>query len=239
MDVEKKPFFILGLTGSIGSGKSTVSSLFLKLNIPVWDADATVHKLYSKGGKAVPLIEELFPSAVIDEEVHRPTLGRLVLGNEEAIKKLESLIHPLVSEDRLAFLKEHYGANNCHLVVLDIPLLYETKVETLMDAVLVVTASYDVVSRRVLQRPGMTAEKLSIIWARQMPSEEKCRRADFVIDTSLSDLEHTRQQIEGIVADIQSEIQSRLGRANELEEEASEPKNWRQRWGRAIERVNE
>ena len=172
---------ILGLTGSIGMGKSATADLFRARGVPVHDSDACVHALYR--GKAAPLIESVFPGSVKDGVVDRPLLGQMVLGDVQAIKKLEAIVHPLVAEERDAFLKKA-AADGIPVVVLDIPLLFEIGAERLVDAVVVVTAPETVQKSRVLVRPGMTPERFEAIVARQIPDAEKRRRAHFIIDTS-------------------------------------------------------
>ncbi len=173
--------FILGLTGSIGMGKSTTAALFQARGIPVHDADATVHALYR--GRAVPLIAAVFPDAVRDGVVDRPSLSAAVLGKPEAMARLEAIIHPLVREDEASFL---YGCRQrgAGLAVLDVPLLLETGGESRCDAVLVVSAPEAVQRARVLARTGMTPERLNAILARQMPDAQKRARAHFIVDTS-------------------------------------------------------
>jgi dephospho-CoA kinase len=173
--------FVLGLTGSIGMGKSATAEIFRRLGVPVHDADATVHELYR--GPAAPLIGAAFPGIVKDGAVDRAALSARVVGDGEAMHKLESIVHPLVRAWRLAFL-EAAAAHGAKIVVVDIPLLYETGAETEVDAVLVVTAPETVQKQRIAARPGMTPEKLATIMAKQMPDSEKRRRADFIIDTS-------------------------------------------------------
>jgi dephospho-CoA kinase len=182
---------ILGLTGSIGMGKSTTAQMFRDAGAPVHDADASVHALYA--GKAAPLVEIAFPGTVIDGVVDRGKLGACVIGNPEAMKKLESIIHPLVAEERNAFLAsaEQSGAA---VVVLDIPLLYETGGEKHCDYVAVVTTSPDEQKRRVLAREGMTSEKFDKILASQVPDSIKRQRADFIIETT-DGLEVARKQV--------------------------------------------
>lgn len=190
---------VLGLTGSIGMGKSTVSThLRDVLGVPVLDADAVVHELYAAGGDAVGPVGEAFPGSVVDGAVSRPELGKHVVGNEENMKRLEAIVHPLVEAKRRAFLEEQRAAG-APLVVLDIPLLYESKLEGVCDAVAVVSTGDAAVQReRVLARPGMTSEKLDAILARQVPDEEKRRRADHVIDTSTS-IEATTAAVDELV----------------------------------------
>jgi len=172
--------FVLGLTGSIGMGKSATADLFRKLGVPVHDADATVHRLYR--GRAAPLIEKAFPGTVADVAVDRTRLGAAVLDNPERLKQLEAIVHPLVREEEENFLARVSAL--APIAVLDIPLLFETGGETRCDATLVVTAPPSVQRQRVLARPGMTAEKFSAILTKQMPDAEKRARAHFLVDTS-------------------------------------------------------
>jgi dephospho-CoA kinase len=171
--------FVLGLTGSIGMGKSATADLFRKLGVPVHDADATVHRLYR--GRAAPLIEKAFPGTVADGAVDRAKLGAAVLDSPERMRQLEAIVHPLVREEEEAFLAR---VSALPIVVLDIPLLFETGGEARCDAALVVTAPGSVQRERVLARPGMTAEKFSAILAKQMPDADKRARAHFLVDTS-------------------------------------------------------
>jgi dephospho-CoA kinase len=186
---------ILGLTGSIGMGKSTTAAMFRDLGVPVHDSDATVHRLYS--GAAAPLIEAAFPGVVEGRTVNRALLGQRVLGNAEAMQRLEAIVHPLVREQEQAFLKAA-AASRAPVAVIDIPLLFETKGESRVDAIAVVTASPEVQRQRVLARPGMNDERLRQILARQMPDAEKRRRAHFVVDTGRG-LDHARQQVRDIL----------------------------------------
>jgi dephospho-CoA kinase len=172
--------FVLGLTGSIGMGKSATAAIFRRLGVPVHDADAAVHRLY--GGRAAPLIEKAFPGTVSDGVVDRVKLGSAVLGSPARLKELEAIVHPLVREEEEAFLKKAAGLSP--IAVLDIPLLFETGGERRCDAVLVVTAPGSVQRQRVLARPGMTEEKFNAILAKQMPDGEKRARAHFLADTS-------------------------------------------------------
>jgi dephospho-CoA kinase len=188
--------FILGLTGSIGMGKSTTAGLFQARGIPVHDADATVHALYR--GRAVPLIAAAFPDAIRDGAVDRPSLWAAVLGKPEAMARLEAIIHPLVREEEEAFLRRCREKGQ-GLAVLDVPLLLETGGEGRCDAVLVVSAPAEVQRARVLARAGMTPERLDAILARQMPDARKRARAHFIVDTS-RDVMAAGRQVGSILA---------------------------------------
>jgi dephospho-CoA kinase len=187
--------FILGLTGSLGMGKSTTAKFFAEEGVPVHDADAAVHRLYE--GEAVPLIEAAFPGATGAGKVDRDKLGKRVLGDAAAIKKLEGIVHPLVRAAEERFLAEaaHSGAK---VAVLDIPLLFETGGEKRCDAVVVVSAPAEVQRQRALERPGMSEEKLRAILANQMPDVEKRARADFIVDSGQG-YEHARAQVRDIL----------------------------------------
>ncbi|BBE73384.1 dephospho-CoA kinase [Oharaeibacter diazotrophicus] len=171
---------VLGLTGSIGMGKSTTAEMFRARGVPVFDADATVHALYA-GPLAAP-VEAAFPGTTVNGAVDRAALGRRVLGDAEALRRLEAIVHPAVRAAERAFLEDARTAG-ATVAVLDIPLLYETGREADVDRVLVVGAAPEIQRARVLARPGMTAEKFEAILARQLPDAEKRRRADHVIDT--------------------------------------------------------
>jgi len=171
--------FLLGLTGSIGMGKSTTAQMFRDEGVPVWDADAVVHKLYAESGAAVPVIAKRYPQVVIDGAVSRDRLKALISADPIVLSQIEDMVHPLVAEDRAAFLALHPNA----LVLLDIPLLYETKADLWLDAVVVVTAPSDVQRARVLERGSMTEDQFEMILSKQIPDAEKCARADFVIET--------------------------------------------------------
>ena len=192
---------LVGLTGSIGMGKSETAKMFAAEGIPVYDADAAVHKLYAKGGAAVEPIGAAFPDAIIDGAVDRAALSKAVLGNPEAFKKLESVIHPLVAKVQLDWLaaRREEGAR---IVVLDIPLLFETGGETRVDKVVVVSAPAHVQRARVLARPDMSEQKLDAIVAKQVPDEVKRAKADFVVDSSQG-LEHARQQVRAIIKELE------------------------------------
>ncbi len=175
----------IGLTGSIGMGKSTALKMFGDLGAAVWDADDAVHRLYAEGGAAVPLIGEAFPGVVADGAVDRTKLAKIVLGDQEKLKDLEAIVHPLVAQDRFGFMTEAAAAG-ASAVVLDIPLLFENGSEAFFDAVVVVSAPAEVQRARVLARSGMTEEKLAAILAQQMPDAEKRARADYVISSDQS-----------------------------------------------------
>ena len=186
---------IIGLTGSIGMGKSTVASMFAAEGVPVFDADATVHRLQAAGGRLVPAIAAAFPDAVVDGAIDRAKLGAAVFGDDAAIKRLESIVHPAVAEERAAFLAHNTGG----LVVFDVPLLFETGGDRRVDCIVVVTAAPEVQRARVLARPGMTPEKFATILGRQTPDAEKRARADHVIFTD-TDLSETRAQVRAVIA---------------------------------------
>jgi dephospho-CoA kinase len=173
--------FVLGLTGSLGMGKSTTARFFAEEGVPLHDADAAVHRLYE--GEATPLIEAAFPGTTSGGRVNRDKLAKKVLGDSAAIKKLETIIHPLVGRAEARFLDEA-ARKDAAVVVLDIPLLFETGADRRCDAVVVVSAPADVQRARAFERPGMTEEKFQAILAKQMPDAEKRARADFVVDTS-------------------------------------------------------
>jgi dephospho-CoA kinase len=187
---------ILGLTGSIGMGKSTVAKMFADEGVPMFDADAAVHRLQGPEGALVEDIEAHFPGTTGPEGVNRGALAERVLGEPEALRRLEALVHPAVAREREAFLAEHASAP---LVVLDIPLLFETGGSARVDKIVVVSAPAEVQRERVLSRPGMTAEKFELILARQLPDPEKRARADFVISTQ-GPLDATRRAVRRILA---------------------------------------
>lgn len=172
---------ILGLTGSIGMGKSTTAKLFAEAGVPVYDADATVHRLYE--GEAVPAIEAAFPGTTADGKVDRARLSARVVHDPAAMKQLEGIVHPMLGASRQKFLDdaEQSGAP---VAVVDVPLLFETGGEKRVDAVVVVTTTPEIQRQRILARDNMTGEKLAAILARQLPDAEKRKRADFVVDTS-------------------------------------------------------
>jgi dephospho-CoA kinase len=188
---------ILGLTGSIGMGKSTTSKMFQAQGVPVYDSDAAVHALYATGGAAVAPVEAAFPGVVVDGAIDRTKLSAAVMGNSEALAVLESIVHPLVGAHRIGFF-EDAQAQGADIVVLDVPLLYETGGDKKVDKVVVVSASAELQRERVLARPGMDATKFEAILARQTPDAEKRARADFVIDTGQG-LAAARQQVRDIL----------------------------------------
>ena len=189
---------ILGLTGSIGMGKSTTAKLFAEAGVPVYDADASVHQLYE--GEAAPAIEAAFPGTTANGKVDRAKLSARVVHDQAAIKQLEQIVHPMLGASRQKFFADAEAAK-APVVVLDIPLLFETGGETRVDAVVVVSTSPELQRERVLARGTMDQAKLDAIIAKQMPDAEKRKRADFVVDTSHG-LEPVRAQIKHILAEV-------------------------------------
>ncbi|AZO17658.1 dephospho-CoA kinase [Mesorhizobium sp. M2A.F.Ca.ET.043.05.1.1] len=189
---------VLGLTGSIGMGKSATAKMFAEAGVPVHDSDETVHRLYA--GKAAPLVEAAFPGTTEAGVVDRVKLASQVLGDPAALKKLESIIHPLVRADADAFLARHRAAG-APLAVLDIPLLFETGGRNRVDKVVVVTASPEIQRERVLARPGMGEEKFLSILAKQVPDAEKRRQADFIIDTGQG-FDAARRAVEAVIGEL-------------------------------------
>ena len=192
--------FLLGLTGSIGMGKSTTAAMFAEEGCAVWDADAAVHRLYAAGGDAVPAFQKIFPEAIIDGAVSRPKLKDIIAADPSALKQIEQIVHPLVGQDRATFLSKA----SADIIVLDIPLLFETGGDARMDAVAVVIVSPEIQQDRVLARGSMTQEQFETIHAKQMPAAEKAARADYVITTDT--LEHARAQVQDVVANIREKI---------------------------------
>jgi dephospho-CoA kinase len=188
--------FILGLTGSLGMGKSATARFFAEAGVPVHDADAVVHRLYE--GEAVAAIEAAFPGTTAGGKVDRTKLGARVLDDDGALKRLEAIVHPLVQEAERRFIAAAQARGE-KVVLLDIPLLFETGAERRVDAVVVVSAPPQVQRARVLERPGMTVEKLDAILAKQMPDAEKRARADFVVDSSQG-FDAARAQVRAILA---------------------------------------
>lgn len=188
--------FLLGLTGSIGMGKSTTAAMFAEAGCAVWDADAAVHRLYSAGGAAVPLFAKEFPSAVIEGAVSRPVLKEIIGADPAALRMIEQIVHPLVAEDRAAFIK----VSDAEIVVLDIPLLFEGGGEKRVDAVVCVIVDDATQKARVMARGTMTPDQFETIKAKQMPADEKAARADYVIRTDT--IEGAHKSVQDVIADI-------------------------------------
>jgi len=186
--------FKLGLTGSIGMGKSTTTDMFRAANVPVWDADETVHRLYAPGGAAVGPVGAAIPEAVQDGAISRPKLKQALARDPSLLNRLEQIVHPLVARDRAEFLARHLSAP---LVLLDIPLLFETGAQDWLDGVLVVTTDPETQRARVMARPGMTEALFAQILARQIPDAEKRARADHVIETNT--LEQTAASVAQLI----------------------------------------
>ena len=193
--------FLIGLTGSIGMGKSLTASLFQKEGVPVYDADAAVHSLYEKDGAAVAPIGALVPEAIIDGAVDRAILGQHVLKDGEKLKALEAIVHPLAGEAQMEFLLRNEKAGT-KVAMLDIPLLLEGNGERFVDSVVVVSTSYDLQRARVLARPGMSEERFADILAKQVPDAEKRKRAEFIVDSSIS-VEDAHAQVRVILETIE------------------------------------
>jgi dephospho-CoA kinase len=193
---------VIGLTGSIGMGKSTTAAMFAAEGVPVHDADAEVHQLYDRGGAAVGPVGAAFPGVVIDGAVDRTALSARVVGQPEELNRLESIVFPLMGKARAAFFAKAVAANQ-DLVLVDVPLLFETGGHEAVDCVVTVTAHPDLQRDRVMARPGMTAEKFEAILARQMPDAEKRARSHYVVDTSHG-LDKARDQVRAIIAALRS-----------------------------------
>ena len=191
--------FLLGLTGSIGMGKSTTAQMFVDEGCALWDADAAVHRLYGKGGAAVTPFAKAFPDAVIEGMVSRPALKEIIGRDPNALKQIENIVHPLVGQDRAEFLANA----DADIVVLDIPLLFETGGDALVDATACVHTDDATQEARVMERGTMTREQFLAIKAKQLPAAEKCARATYVIETDT--LEHARVQVQKIVSTIRSQ----------------------------------
>ena len=202
---------LVGLTGSIGMGKSTTAQMFADEGVPVYDADAAVHALYAPGGAAVAPIEAAFPGVTGPQGVDRAKLSHRVVGKPDELKRLEAIVHPLVAQSRGAFFEQ---AKDADIVVLDIPLLFETGGEQAMDAVVVVSAPEHVQRKRVLERESMDEAKLDAILARQMADAEKRARAHFVVDTGQG-LDHARRQVREILATLRRDGPPKLAREGE------------------------
>ncbi len=190
--------FALGLTGSIGMGKSTTAQMFVDEGCALWDADAAVHRLYAKGGAAVGPMGVGFPSAIVEGAVSREALKRIISEDRSALKRIEAIVHPLVAADRATF-RESASAD---ILVFDIPLLFETGGDAAMDAVACVRVSPDEQKRRVMERGTMSEAQFEQIRAKQMPNDEKCARSDYVIDTDI--LDHARAQVQDVVRQIRA-----------------------------------
>ena len=201
--------YLIGLTGSIGMGKSATANLFQEAGVPVYDADAAVHALYEKGGAAVTPIGEMVPEAIIDGAVDRAILGQHVLKDAAKLKALEAIVHPLAGQSQFDFLAQA-KADKAACVVLDIPLLFETGGQDFADCVVVVSAPFEVQKQRVLAREGMSEERFHDILAKQMPDKDKCAQADFIVDSAIS-IEDARRQAHAILA----AIKGRAGSAYE------------------------
>ena len=207
--------YLIGLTGSIGMGKTQTAALFEEEGLPRYDADAAVHGLYEVGGAAVGPIGEMFPEAVRDGAVDRAALGRIVLKDGAKLAALEKMVHPLVGATQVDFLNAQMAAGATH-VLLDIPLLFETGGHEFVDCVVVVSAPPDIQRARVLERPGMTEEKFADILAKQVPDSDKRSAADFVVDSSVS-VADAHRQVKEILAAVRDRkgtvLQARLDRA--------------------------
>ncbi len=187
--------FILCLTGSLGMGKSRTAQFFAELGVPVHDSDAVVHALYES--EAVPAIDKAFPGATVAGKVDRAKLAKMVVGDDAALARLEAIVHPLVAAARDKFLADA-ASDHAPVVVLDVPLLFETAGQAGCDAVVVVSAPAEIQRQRAFERPGMTEEKFTALLAKQMPDAEKRRRADFIVDSSQS-FDHARAQVRDIL----------------------------------------
>ena len=192
--------FKLGLTGSIGMGKSTTARMFADLGCAVWDADAAVHRMYGKGGAAVAPMADAFPVAVQDGVVSRDALKEIIGADPSSLKKIEQIVHPLVKSDRDSFI----AASSAEITVLDIPLLFENGTEKSLDAVVCVSISAERQRERVLARGTMTAEQFENILAKQMPIDDKIAKSDYVIETDT--LDHALQQVKAVIADIKQRL---------------------------------
>ncbi|MEM0948410.1 MAG: dephospho-CoA kinase [Pseudomonadota bacterium] len=205
-----KPYLV-GLTGSIGMGKSTTGKMFANAGVPIWDADAAVHRLYEKNGAAVPEISKLCPEATGTGSVDRDILSKWIAVSPERLSAIEAIVHPLVAADRLNFI----AASDAPILLFDIPLLFETGTDRLMDATVVVTTDSSIQRQRVLAREGMTPERLDAILDRQLPDSEKRARADYVIHTGT--LEAARASVQAVLRDIgdRAHARNRAGYGND------------------------
>lgn len=192
--------FLLGLTGSIGMGKSTTAKMFADEGCAVWDADAAVHRLYAKDGAAVDPIKALFPQAIEDGAVSRKMLKTIISKAPDALRQIEKIVHPLVALDRADFIE----TASADIVVFDIPLLFETGGHAQMDAVVCVSIKAEIQQKRVMARGTMTLDQFEAIRAKQMPNAEKCAQSDYVIETDT--IEHARRQVQDVVAGIRGKF---------------------------------
>jgi dephospho-CoA kinase len=197
---DAKRLFVAGLTGSIGMGKTETARMFAKLGMPVYDADSAVHALYAEGGAAVAPIAAAFPGAVVEGRVDRARLMERLKADETGFERLERIVHPLVLETRRKFLEDAHARGE-DVVLLDIPLLFETASHKDVDAIVVVSAPSHIQRGRVLERPGMSPEKLAAIEARQTPDAEKRAKADFVIETGYG-LEQAFEEVKKVIAEL-------------------------------------
>lgn len=207
---------LIGLTGSIGMGKSETAKMFARHGVPLYDADAAVHQIYAPGGEAIPPLSEAFEN-ILDAQggIDREALSKQVLGNGDAMKKLEAIVHPLVGKAQLDFITLNLEKKTS-MVVLDIPLLFETGGQNRVDVIVVVSAPYDLQRQRVLNRPGMTVEKFDAIHAKQVADKDKRAGADFVIETDKG-LAHAEQEVASIIAALKDRkgtvLEKKMGRA--------------------------
>src|SRR5277367_2141519 len=200
---------LVGLTGSIGMGKTETAKMFARLGIPVYDADAAVHRLYEPGGAAVPQIAKEFPDSIKDGRVDRAVLTRHIVADRDVLKRIEQIVHPLVGREQRNFL-EDASAKGAKIVVLDIPLLFEGGGHERVDAIVVVSAPPHIQRERVLARPDMTEDKLDHILSRQTPDAEKRAKAHFVVETDKG-LEHAFEQVKSIVTELEKRAREKHG----------------------------
>lgn len=191
--------FLIGLTGSIGMGKSTTAAMFADLGVPVWDADNAVHRLYGPNGAAVEAMHAIYPDAVVDGVVQRDALKNWIAKDTTALKQIEQIVHPLLAADRASFI----ATVQTEIALLDIPLLFETGADNLMDLIVVVTVPADVQRDRVLTRGNMTEAQFKMILAKQLPDAEKRAKADFVIETT--SLEQAKSQVQTVLDHIKGQ----------------------------------
>lgn len=194
---------IVGLTGSIAMGKTETANMFANSGVPVHDSDLAVHDLYAKAGAAVAPLAVLFPDCVTENAINHKTLARHISKDEAALGKIEAIVHPLVAEHRHRFLRHHHHRNT-PVVVLDIPLLFETGKDQEVDRIIVVTAPYELQRARALARPGMDEQKFKTLLARQMPDQQKRKKADYIIETGTS-LDHSFKQVTEILKDLKTQ----------------------------------